>query len=920
MKKSILSLFLTLLGLSLWATHNRAGEIVYRHKGGPSPTYEISIITYTERASLADRDSLTLSIEFVGGTTIFEDSIHRDQIIEILPDQGIRLNYYTLESFTFPGPGTYVISMLDPNRIEGICNMSGSVNVPFYIEDTLFIRDPQFFAYNSSPVLLESPIVFAEQYSIFNYNPGAFDPDGDSLVFELIPPKSDPITEVPNYFYPGGRKDPTPGFPTNLFLDNQNGDLQWEVPHVCCTYNIAYLIREYREGVLMGTQMRDMQIIVQCSQTKPPRISIPKDTCVIAGDRLTAGIQGQDPDPGDILTLSASGGPFFVNDSPANFLSTPSLSPVNGFFDWRTNCTHISPRDYTVVFKVEDDYETPGGKDQPLSDIGSWNIRVVGPPPQNLTALSLPDAVELNWDEPYVCADVDTFLGFSIWRKRGCDSIAIDACFAETSLTTLGYSRIAGPIRDYTYTDNTISKGVVYSYRIVPEFARKIPGSSIFTFNDVSGQPSEEVCAVVNSDVPLITNVDVEVTDIAVGQIRVEWVAPDPDVLDTVLNAPPYTLELYRHDGFVPGPNPTLLQTFTYNNFSDLGTGTFTDGGLNTVDGPYTYTLTFYNEDGNGQPREIGESAAASSVYLTTAAGGNQVALSWQEEVPWVNFEYLVLREQDNNPGVFDTIGRTPSPRFTDTGLENGKEYCYVIRSIGSYFNPLTPSPLINHSQLRCDVPQDTVPPCVPDLTVSNACDDILAGGDVPDNLINTLEWSNPIDDCGEEDLVGYRIYFAPSDTEPLELLAEINNPFDNNYFHGNLTSLAGCYTVTAIDSFGNESATSNKICIDNCPFYELPSAFSPNGDGDNDIYTPFLPYFFVDRVEMTIFNRWGNQVFFTEDPMISWDGTDGVSGEPLAEGVYYYTCVVYEIRVEGIVQIAEPLSGYIHLMRGQNQ
>lgn len=918
MKHWILLFTLLTTSFSVWATHNRAGEIVYRHKGGASPTYEITVITYTESASLADRDSLTVSIEFVGGTSIFQDSVHRDQVFSFLPDEGIQQNFYTLESFTFPGPGTYVISMRDPNRIEGICNMTGSVNVPFYIEDTLIIRDPQFYAYNSSPVLLASPIIYAEQYQVFNYNPGAYDPDGDSLTFSLIPPKSDPITDVPNYFYPGGRKDPVPGFPTNLFLDSSNGDLQWEVPHVCCVYNIAYLIREYREGVLMGTQIRDMQIIVQCSQTKPPRISIPNDTCVVAGDRLTAGIQGQDPDPGDFLTLSASGGPFFVDDSPAQFLSTPTFSPVNGFFDWRTNCTHISPRDYTVVFKVEDDYQTAGGKDQPLSDIGSWNIRVVAPPPENLVANVLPNAVELSWQEPYACAEADTFLGFTVWRKRGCDSLALDACFTS-SLSTLGYTKIAGPIKDYSYTDETVSKGVVYAYRIVPEFARKIPGSSIFTFNDVSGIPSEEVCAVVNADVPLLTQVDVTITDVVAGQIAVAWVAPDPDVLDTVLNAPPYTLELYRHSGFVPGPNPTLLQTFTYPTFQAMLADNYVDNGLNTVDGPYTYTLVLYNEDSNGQPIEIGTATAASSIYLTTIAGGNEIALLWETEVPWVNYEYLVLREQSGNPGVYDTITRTPATSFTDVGLINGVEYCYLIRGVGSYFNPITPAPLINRSQVRCDVPQDTVPPCVPTLTITNPCEEIAAGGLVLDNLYNLLTWSNPIDDCGEEDLVGYNIYYSATSDEPLTLLAAIADPYDNRFLHDDLPSLAGCYAVTAIDSFGNESSTSNKLCIDNCPYYVLPSAFSPNGDGDNDVYTPFLPYYFVDRVEMTIFNRWGNQVFYTEDPMINWTGVDGVSGEPLAEGAYFYTCKVFEVRVDGVVQLATPLSGYIQLMRGQN-
>lgn len=902
---------------TMLATHNRAGEIVYRHLGTPSPTFEISIITYTDRTSLADRDSLQLRIQYVGGAEIFADSIARDSIFEIYPSLDIRQNYYTLESFTFPGPGRYVISMYDPNRIENICNIANSVNVPFYIEDTLVIRDPQFYAFNSSPVLLESPIVFAKLFEPFSYNPGAYDPDGDSLVYTLIPPRANQGTPVSGYVYPNQLPGQPAGFPRDLTLDADRGDLRWNVPTVCCTYNIAILIREYRDGALMGTQVRDMQIIVSCEQfTEPPQVNVPKDTCVLAGSTIFELVTGSDPDFGDRLTLTASGGPFFVQNNPATFTSSPGTNNVNGVFNWNTNCSHISPQPYTVVFKVEDDYRASNGNLQPFSDIASWRIRVVAPPPEDFTATPQTNGVQLSWDANYICAAVDTFLGFSIWRKRGCDSVTLDPCFTG-SLTALGYTKIAGPVKGGNYLDNTVTKGVVYSYRIVPEFAKPIPGSSIFTFNPFSGAPSPEACTVVNADVPLITNVDVLTTDVATGEIQVKWVRPDAAVLDTVQNPPPYVVELYRHQGFVPTGAGTLVYTTTYNSYGSFLPSTFVDQGLNTVDGPYSYTITFSSAPPGAPKQEIGESAAASSIFLTTQTGGSQIALSWDEQVPWVNYEYYVLRELPGNPGVFDTVGKTPAPFFVDTGLVNGETYCYKIRSYGSYFNPLAPSPLINHSQKKCDIPQDTIPPCQPQLTIANNCEDIGQGGGNFPQLVNTLTWTNPVTQCNEDALVAYRIYYAPSSSAPLTLLTEVANIFDTIYNHRDLNTLAGCYVVTAVDSFGNESSLQAKTCIDNCPFYELPSAFSPNGDGDNDVYTPFLPFYFVERVDMKIFNRWGNQVFATEDPMINWDGTDQQSGSPLKEGVYYYTCEVYELRVDGITKRPTPLSGYIHLMRG---
>jgi hypothetical protein len=66
----------------------------------------------------------------------------------------------------------------------------------------------------------------------------------------------------------------------------------------------------------------------------------------------------------------------------------------------------------------------------------------------------------------------------------------------------------------------------------------------------------------------------------------------------------------------------------------------------------------------------------------------------------------------------------------------------------------------------------------------------------------------------------------------------------------------------------------------------------------------------------MKIFDRWGNPVFESTDPMLSWDGTDSKTGKDASEGVYYYVCTVFEITVGGVRPFAEPKKGYIHLIR----
>ncbi|MGA1048799.1 MAG: gliding motility-associated C-terminal domain-containing protein, partial [Minisyncoccia bacterium] len=84
--------------------------------------------------------------------------------------------------------------------------------------------------------------------------------------------------------------------------------------------------------------------------------------------------------------------------------------------------------------------------------------------------------------------------------------------------------------------------------------------------------------------------------------------------------------------------------------------------------------------------------------------------------------------------------------------------------------------------------------------------------------------------------------------------------------------NLAGCYAISAFDFNGNESLPSSKVCIDNCPNYQLPNTFTPNGDGQNDLFTPY-PFCFIEEVNFTVYNRWGQMVFKTNDPQLNWDG-----------------------------------------------
>ena len=174
------------------------------------------------------------------------------------------------------------------------------------------------------------------------------------------------------------------------------------------------------------------------------------------------------------------------------------------------------------------------------------------------------------------------------------------------------------------------------------------------------------------------------------------------------------------------------------------------------------------------------------------------------------------------------------------------------------------------------------------------------------------MNWGFPDDLCGI-DAIEYQVYYTPIEGEEFELLVTIGDPADSSFTHDNLLSVAGCYAVVAVDSFLNVSEFSNVVCVDNCPEYELPNVFTPNGDGNNELVIP-ISNKYVESVEMTIYNRWGAIVYETNDININWDGTNFKSGQPVPEGVYYYVCKVNEVRLSGLEQ--RELTGFIQLFR----
>ncbi len=64
------------------------------------------------------------------------------------------------------------------------------------------------------------------------------------------------------------------------------------------------------------------------------------------------------------------------------------------------------------------------------------------------------------------------------------------------------------------------------------------------------------------------------------------------------------------------------------------------------------------------------------------------------------------------------------------------------------------------------------------------------------------------------------------------------------------------------------------------------PNAYSPNGDGINDIYMAKSGFRSIEEFHATIFNRWGKKLYEWDNPAEGWDGT--YQGKNVKQGVYF--------------------------------
>ncbi|WP_169515061.1 gliding motility-associated C-terminal domain-containing protein [Hymenobacter norwichensis] len=833
--------------------------------------------------------------------------------------------------------------------------MDDPVNQSFYVATSVVIDPGQ--GTNRSPILTRPAVDNAAVAEVFQHNPGAYDPDGDSLVFVLAPSRQagraiDVVgctptpAPVPGFRYPNdllngsngsqvaftGPPVGRPGDAPIFEMNRRTGQIVWNSPGTVGEYNFAFVVRSYRRTAfgyrLNDSVIRDMQIVVRPTTNRRPELSIPPDLCVVAGTPVSATVTATDPDANPI-TLSANSGIL----PPATFTQSSAGPPTaRGTFQWTPDCNDIGVQPKLVVFNAVDQ-PAGGASGVALTDLRVWSITVIGPAPQNLrvrAGTGTPRTAILEWNS-YLCRKPGAQI--RIYRKEGTSGFSPGPCQtgipASSGFVQIQALTYTGTTDITTFTDDNggagLDRGKEYCYRIYVEFPLPAGGQSI---------ASNEACLNFTGRALVMRRVTVDRTAVSSGQITVEWTKPK----STPPFADPQQFRLSRAVGQTTTGPFTPIATLNVSTTGNDTTYVDQDPTLDTQNRSYSYRVEFLSQN---QVQEIApaassvrvEGTAIPAVSITTR---NAIVLNWTYTVPWNNAlrPTIIYRKgpdalpTDPFVAIATVTGTATGGSYRDEGtasqpLRKGATYCYYVETNGTYNAQRLPDTLVNRSQQQCIAVRNI--PCAPVLTLTRPNCDSLASRlfELPATPIsgavytNNLRWTlgtTPAD-CSRA-IRFYNIYYAPNDQDSLRFLTQVPAT-QTSYAHTNLRQEAGCYAVQAVDSSGTLSARSNVECKDDCQLFLLPNIFTPNGDGKNDTFRPkvFTP---IRRTHFTAFNRWGVKIYESSaDPLINWPGggsrTEGSGGASVVEGMYFYQA---EVEFGDVNNTKRTYKGWVQITR----
>lgn len=363
-----------------FASHAQSADITYQCLGGNQ--YRINLSFYRDCAGVAAPttasidissascgQNLTLTLNPITGT-----GIEVSPICSQMATQCSGGSYPGVQEYKYSGIITLPMACTDWTFSFSLCCRNASINTivnpsaeNIYVEATLNNLN---YPCNNSPTFSNPPIPFVCMGQPYCFNNGSSDADGDSLSYALIVPRTGPTTSVV-YNSPYSASQPLLSSPPVTF-DAVSGDMcmaptQLEVTVFAC------LVTEWRNGVVIGTVMRDIQLrTINCTNNNPYVNGINNSgtysMTACAGVPLSFMISSYDADSSQSVSLNWNNG-----IAGASFASSGGSRPV-GTFTWIPSTTDISSASHCFTVTVRDD-NCPYNGNQTFS----FCITVTGP-------------------------------------------------------------------------------------------------------------------------------------------------------------------------------------------------------------------------------------------------------------------------------------------------------------------------------------------------------------------------------------------------------------------------------------------------------------------------------------------------------------------------------------------------------------
>ncbi len=722
-------------------------------------------------------------------------------------------------------------------------------------------------ANNSSPQFTTIPTPFYCVNVPQQYNQGAVDKDNDSLDYALVPgivgtAGNGGTPGTAQYFSPYSGAAPMNGDVTGWSFNTTNGQLDF-TPNVVKQYLVVNEVKEYRNGVVVGTSMREMTFIILANcNTRPSKNGLDTARAYQVGVHMSRDVvticQATDTARFAIVPTDASGDTILasVNGLPqgmsATFYNNNSPRPIILINWYKAN---LSPGTYTF-------YVTYRDKGCPLTSqqTQAYTLRVVA-----ANQLAGPDIIAPTNCVRKALVQITPFAGLTprtvtisrngtvIGSYRDLNGAPIrDSLEAGTYTVEIRSDGIECP------TQRTITVADSGAYPYLPS-----PTDQFYCLNDAplqlhAGNDTGAVLHWFMADGSPLAQAPVPQTTIAGRTFYL--VRQDFKVCKSALDTA-WVYVTKRPVAIISGDN----QLCSYDTGTFRFTGSVGEGPI--LEYRWTWDKAFYTSGTDAGPWKT----------IWGLAGKKQVTLQVLENKCPSNidtFDVLVKPKPFSGFDVQPTICRldTLTVRYNTSPLD--------AQVFDWHFSGGMPADASAEGPFR--IAWDT--PGVKRITLRTELDGCVDTRykDVtvyPTPAVRIL--NSPASVC-----IGDKLYLQASGADRYTWHPIDSMRFDEGGMYAIILKPSR-YSVIGTNEWScQDSAAIAYPVVEACCSFGYPNAFTPNGDGKNDGFAA-VTYGNHLEYELSIYNRWGQRIFIGHDPKAIWDGTFG--GKPCDAGTYYY-------------------------------